>query len=198
MGELTRREMVQVLAGIPLLAAGVSPAQVKAAVAASRAALSAPSPYSPVFFTAHEWETVRLLVDIVIPRDEHSGSATDAGVPEFMDFILNDQENLQIPIRGGLGWLDSECRDRFGKDFLGSPEKSRAVVLDDVAWPEKARSELSQGVAFFSRLRDFTASGFYSSRLGVEDLQYLGNTLVTEWNGCPPEALRKLGVSYGG
>jgi hypothetical protein len=171
---------------------------VRAAVAASRAALSTTSVYYPVFFTAHEWETVRLLVDIIIPRDEHSGSANDAGVPEFMDFILNDQKDLQIPIRGGLGWLDSECRDRFGKDFLGSPEESRAVVLDEIAWPRKARPELSQGVAFFSRLRDFTASGFYSSRLGVEDLQYLGNTLVAEWNGCPPEALRKLGVSYDG
>jgi gluconate 2-dehydrogenase subunit 3-like protein len=196
MSGVSRRAAVQVLAGIPILAAGLSPAKVREAVAAARAALASPDGYAPAFFTPHEWETVRILVDLIIPKDEHSGSATDAGVPEFMDFIVNDQKDMQIPIRGGLGWLDTECRERYTRDFLSSSDKQRRAVLDDIAWPVKARSEMSQGVAFFSRFRDLTASGFYSSQTGVEDLRYIGNTVVPEWKGCPPDALAKLGVSY--
>lgn len=194
--DVSRREVLQILAGIPLLASGLSPETVRRAVASAQSAMSSSS--APVFFTPHEWQTVRFLVDIIIPRDDHSGSATDAAVPEFMDFILNDQADMQTGTRGGLAWLDTECRERFGKNFVDCADAQRRRVLDDIAWPKKARPEMSQGVAFFSDFRDLTASGFYSSKLGVEDLQYLGNTVVGEWKGCPPEALAKLGVKYEG
>jgi hypothetical protein len=180
--------------GIPLLAAGLSPDLVRRATGAARLAKGVS--YAPAFFTAHEWQTVRILVDLIIPRDERSGSATDAGVPEFMDFILNDQTDMQNPMRGGLAWLDNECRDRFGKAFVECSDTERTAVLDDIAWPAKAKPELSNGVEFFNQMRDLTASGFFSSKMGVEDLQYLGNRVVAEWQGCPPEALAKLGVSY--
>jgi hypothetical protein len=196
MDDLSRREALQLMAGIPLLITGVSPETVRRATAFARTAMAGPRAAVPVFFTAHEWETVRILVDLIIPRDERSGSATDAGVPEFMDFILNDQNDMQEPIRGGLAWLDNECRERFGKNFVDCADAQRHTVLDDIAWPERARPELSHGVEFFNRIRDLTASGFYSSKMGVEDLQYLGNTVVPEWRGCPPEALARLGVKY--
>jgi hypothetical protein len=191
---ISRRSAVQLLAGIPLVAAGLSPDLVRRAAHFARVA--AATTYDPVFFTPHEWQTVRILVDLIIPRDERSGSATDAGVPEFMDFILNDQADMQEPIRGGLAWLDNECRERFGKTFVDCADARRHTVLDDIAWPERARPELSHGVEFFNRMRDLTASGFYSSKMGVEDLRYLGNTVVPEWHGCPPEALARLGVKY--
>jgi len=194
MTDLSRREAVQLMMGIPLLAAGLSPDLVRRATEAARVAKGVT--YAPVFFTAHEWQTVRIVVDLIIPRDERSGSATDAGVPEFMDFILNDQADMQDPMRGGLAWLDNECRDHFGKAFVDCSDAQRAAVLDDIAWPAKARPELSNGVEFFNRLRDLTASGFFSSKMGVEDLKYLGNTVVAEWNGCPPAALARLGVKY--
>ncbi|HEU5154904.1 MAG TPA: gluconate 2-dehydrogenase subunit 3 family protein [Gemmatimonadales bacterium] len=194
MSELSRREAVQLMMGIPLLAAGLSPDLVRRATRAAR--LAEGVTYSPVFFTPHEWQTVRILVDLIIPKDERSGSATDAGVPEFMDFILNDQADMQDPMRGGLAWLDNECRDRFGRTFVDCGDAQRAGVLDDIAWPEKARPERSNGVEFFSQMRDLTASGFFSSKMGVEDLQYLGNRVVAEWTGCPPEALARLGVQY--
>jgi len=196
MDDLSRREALQLMAGIPLLAAGLSPETVRRATVFARTTMTRPRAAVPVFFTAHEWETVRILVDLIIPRDDRSGSATDAGVPEFMDFILNDQADMQDPMRGGLAWLDNECRDRFGKTFVDCSDVQRAAVLDDIAWPAKARPELSNGVEFFSRMRDLTASGFFSSKMGVEDLQYLGNTVVAEWNGCPPAALARLGVQY--
>jgi Gluconate 2-dehydrogenase subunit 3 len=195
MSDVTRREAMQILGGIPLLAAGLSPRSVSRAAIAAREALAAAT-FEPAFFTAHELATVRVLVDLIIPRDERSGSATDAGVPEFMDFILNENSGKQTAIRGGLAWLDGAAYGLSGKTFLETGEADRRRILDQIAWPARAKPEASQGVAFFNDFRDFTASGFFSSRMGVEDLRYLGNQVVPEWQGCPPEALRKLGVSY--
>ncbi len=137
---------------------------------------------------------VRVLVDLIIPKDERSGSATDAGVPQFMDFMMNDQPPRQTAMRGGLAWIDLECQDRFDKRFLECTAAERAAVLDDIAWPAKARPEFAQGVAFFNSFRDLTASGFWSSKMGVQDLKYMGNVMVPEWKGCPDEALKKLGL----
>jgi hypothetical protein len=120
--------------------------------------------------------------------------AIDAGVPEFMDFILNENPGMQTGIRGGLAWLDQESRQRFGQEFIDTADANRRAILDDIAWPKRARPEFSHGVAFFNSFRDLAASGFFSSRLGVEDLRYIGNQFVMEWKGCPPEALAKLGV----
>ena len=147
----------------------------------------------PQFFTAHEMATVRVLVDLVIPRDARSGSATDAGVPEFMDFMLHERETARPGMRGGLAWLDRECGRRFGRTFVACDAAQRTAVLDDIAWPARARPEMSHGVSWFSSFRDLTAGGFWSSRMGVEDLQYLGNR-PHQWDGCPPAALAKLGV----
>jgi gluconate 2-dehydrogenase gamma chain len=196
MSDLTRRDTLQILAGIPLLAAGLSPQTVVRGVEAARRARESGTAYTPVFFTAHEYQTVVVLVDYIIPRDGRSGSATDAAVPEFIDYIVGYEKSMQTPTRGGLAWLDTQCRERFGQTFLGATGAQRRAVLDDIAWPAKARPEMSQGVAFFNDFRDLTASGFFSSRMGVEDLQYLGNTVVPEWQGCPPAALEKLGVRY--
>jgi gluconate 2-dehydrogenase gamma chain len=137
---------------------------------------------------------VRVLADLIIPKDARSGSATDAGVPEFMDFMMVDDPARQTPMRGGLAWIDLECQERFDKRFLECDAGQRTVVLDDIAWPQKARPEFAHGVAFFNSFRDLTASGFFSSKMGVADLEYTGNVMVPEWKGCPDEALRKLGV----
>lgn len=154
--------------------------------------------YTPKFFNRREWRTVRLLVDYVIPRDARSGSATDARVPEFMDVLLSDREasdGSRVSMRGGLAWIDNQARSRFGKTFVAATDAQRRQILDDVAWPAKARPEFSHGVAFFSRFRDLTASGFFSSAMGWKDVQYIGNVFNPDWDGCPPAAMRKLGVS---
>jgi len=192
---MKRREALGSIAAAALTAAFKwTPEEAGKAAAFAREAIKAP--YAPTFFTAHEWETVRLLSDIIIPKDERSGSATDAGVPEYMDFMMGDRPDGQVPMRGGLAWIDNECFERFGKTFVQSAEADRTAVLDDIAWPKKARPEMSQGVAFFNMFRDMTASGFWSSKIGVTDLDYRGNTFVSEWNGCPDAALQKLGVRY--
>jgi len=191
---MNRRETVKALA------AGVgfwlTPVEVRRAAEFAARARSGGRGYEPKFFTPHEWETTRLLVDLVIPRDGRSGSATDAGVPEFMDFVLTDEPGRQTAMRGGLAWLDHECDDRYGKTFVACTDAERAAVLDDIAWPKRAEPALAPGVAFFKAFRDLTASGFWSSKMGVQDLRYMGNVVVPEWQGCPPEQLQKLGVKY--
>lgn len=197
---MDRREAVGLLSALPFL--GGLPLPPAAAqrgarfVRALRTAPPAPQAYEPKFFTAHEWQTVRLLADLVIPRDERSGSATDAGVPEFMDFILVEYPDHQQWMRGGLAWLDIESRRRFARAFVDAEPAQRTAILDDIAWPSKAPQALHQGVAFFNRFRDLTASGFFSSETGVADIRYRGNTFVMDWQGCPPEQLQKLGVRY--
>ena len=197
---MDRRDALRLLASAPV-AAGFVWTDAEAAdayqrAATARAAAAPGAPFTPKFFNAHEYETVRVLADLVIPRDERSGSATDAGVPEFMDFIVGDQPARQTAMRGGLSWLDRECERRFDKTFVACTPVEQTAVLDDIAWPARARPELARGVAFFNSFRDLTAAGFFTSKLGIEDLQYKGNTYVRNWNGCPDEACKKLGVSY--
>ena len=150
--------------------------------------------FEPAFFTAHELETVKILVDMIIPADDRSGSATEAGVPQFMDFMMTDRPPMQLPMRGGLAWIDYQCSKRFGDVFSACTEEQRIEMLDAIAYPEIAAPELSQGVAFFNSFRDLTASGFWSSKMGVDDLQYIGNTFVPEWTGTPPDIIEQLGV----
>jgi hypothetical protein len=198
MPDLTRREALAALvatAGTTAVFA-CGPADVdRATREAARAKAS--GKFTPRFFTAHELATATLLADLILPRDERSGSASDAGVPEFLDFVLAEEMTDPVRVRGGLAWLDAECTDRFGQRFVECAENQRGQVLDDIAWPGRARPEFSQGTAFFTAFRDMVASGFWSSRVGVEDLGYRGNVPVAEWTGCPEEQLRKLGVSYG-
>ena len=194
---MNRRDAAMVLAVAPVAAAfRWAPESVREAAALAREALDRQTPFKPKFFTAHEWRSVRVLVDLIIPADERSGSATQAGVPEFIDFMCIDDKGLQTPVRGGLAWLDTASHESFGKAFVDGTAADQAGLLDRIAWPKKAKPEDAPGAAFFTSFRDLTASGFYSSRMGVHDLKYIGNTFVPEWKGCPPEALAKLGVRY--
>ena len=192
---MTRRQAVGVLAALAASTVACRRATEKAQAARDTAAATG-QPYTPGFFTPHEYATVKVLGDYVIPRDAKSGGATDAGVPEFMDFMLIERPRGQLAMRGGLRWLDEESQARFGKTFIDAADAERRQILDDIAWPRKAKPAMSHGVAFFNDFRDFTASGFWSSKMGVKDLQYMGNTVVPQWDGCPPEALEKLGVRY--
>lgn len=200
MSEINRRDALKLLGLAPLAASiGVAPAHLERVARRMEQLELTGVPATPTFFTPHEWSTVRVLVDYVIPRDERSGSATEAKVPEFMDFLLSDKEatlQQKTAMQGGLGWLDNECQHRFAKSFVGASDAQRRQVLDDIAWPAKARPEMHHGVLFFSHFRDLTASGFFSTQMGWQDVQYKGNVALPSWNGCPPEALAKLGVSY--
>ena len=194
---MKRRDVLKLLLAAPAVGFTWTDAEAMQAASAAQTARAAATakPFVPKFFTASEFRLVNVLADIIIPKDERSGSATDAGVPEFMDFMMNDDPSRQTPMRGGLSWIDHECEDRFDKRFLACTAPERALVLDDIAWPQKAKPAFAHGVAFFNSFRDLTAAGFFSSKMGVDDLQYMGNVVVTEWKGCPDEALKRLGVT---
>jgi len=209
MGDMKRRQVLQILGTTPAAALALrsiadaeeqtpAPAAAKPATAKPGAA-AAKGPHKPKFFTAHEYATITLLADIIIPKDDRSGSASDAGVPEYMDYSLAetfaDQPERQTAMRGGLQWLDRESRKRFQKNFVDITGTQRTEILDDIAYPKKAKPEFSHGVRFFTMFRDFTASGFFTSKIGIADLKYIGN-VPNQWNGAPAEVLQKLGVSY--
>ena len=152
------------------------------------------SPNVPKFFTATEYQTVRVLSDLIIPADERSGGAIDAGVPEFMDFTMVDQPARQVAMRGGLAWLDLESQRRFDKTFVGASDADRRLLLDDLSNYGKPIPGLTHGQSFFRSFRDLTATGFWTTKMGFTDLGYIGNTVVPKWDGCPPEQLKKLGL----
>jgi gluconate 2-dehydrogenase gamma chain len=198
--DISRRDAVQLLAALPIAAFLSWPTaeQEKARrfVDGALRAAAEGTPFAPKFFTPAELRTARVLADMIIPRDERSGNASDAGVPEFMDFMMIDRPNGQKWMRPGLAWMDAQSNSRFGKPFADATESQRAAILNDIAWPARASASMADGVGFFNRFRDLTASGFWSSQVGVKDLKYIGNTFAPNWNGCPPAALEKLGVTY--
>jgi gluconate 2-dehydrogenase gamma chain len=202
MSDVSRRDALKLFGAVPLIGAldWSAPSVERATrfVARLQAEVDG-APYTPKFFTPHEWRTVRLLADIIIPKDERSGSATDAKAPEFVDFMLMDKETSEgsrVQMRGGLAWLDNEMRSRFDVDFLHATAAQRKAVLDAIAYPKTATPEMKAGVAFFNRFRSSIGAAFFSSNMGWQDLRYQGNVFNPNWNGCPPAATQKLGVTY--
>ena len=149
--------------------------------------------YAASFFDAHEMATITLIADLILPRDAKSGNASDAGVPAFIEFIVKDEPVHQLPMRGGLRWLDIQCLNRYGKDFIGCTAAQQTEMLNQIAYPMKAKPEMQQGVAFFNKIRDLTAIGFFTSKMGIEDLGYKGNS-PGKWEGVPPEVLKQYGL----
>ena len=185
--ETTRRALFQIAA------ATAAAAQTHDNHAPAATATPAKSAYERKVFDARQWRTVQVLCDLVIPADQHSGSATQAGVHEFIDDWLDfrrREDGTDTPvalIQGGLAWLDQESNRLFGKDFAAAAAADQKQILDRIAWPAKAAPEDARWVRFFNRFRDLTVSGFFSSKMGIADLPYLGNRPVAQWKGCDPK-----------
>eukprot|EP01037_Dinobryon_pediforme_P011274 gene11274-11361_t len=145
------------------------------------------------FFNDHEMATITVLGDIIIPKDARSGSASDAKVPQFIEFIVKDMPEHQTPMRGGLRWLDLQCLNRYGKTFVDASNAQQIDMVTEIAYPKKAKPEMQQGVAFFNRMRDLTATGFFTTRIGIDDLGYVGNS-PGKWTGVPPDILKQYGM----
>jgi gluconate 2-dehydrogenase subunit 3-like protein len=190
---ITRRDVLRTLA---IGAAGGSVLRVIPAEAAGlvhqmvhkEKAAAAGGKYAPKYFSAHQYETLTALCDAIIPKDEKSGGASEAGAPEFIDLLTSENEKYQLKLGGGLYWLDSFCIDRYGHVYLECAPEQKKEVLDLIAFRKNANQDpsLSQGVAFFAFLRNLTCDGFYTSKIGIEDLGYIGNITLREFPGCPP------------
>jgi len=194
-GALNRRDVLRALTTVPAALVPLGPAVARVAKRQARPPVpqSGTGEYQRQTFDEHEWKTVRLLSDYIIPRDERSGSATEAAVPEFIDdwLALRGGEALAA-VRGGLIWLDLESQRAYGRDFVDSPPDQQKQMLDRIAFPKTAAPEDAAGVTFFNHLRDLVVSGFFSSKMGVQDLPYLGNQMLSEWPGCPSEVMEKI------
>jgi gluconate 2-dehydrogenase gamma chain len=144
--------------------------------------------YTPKYFAPKQYETILSLCDSIIPKDENSGGALEAGAPEFIDLLTSENEEYQLALGGGLMWLDSRSIDQYGKTYLECAPEQRKEVLDLIAFRKNAKKDhsLSQGVAFFAFLRKMTCDGYYTSKIGIADLHYIGNVTRSEWPGCPP------------
>jgi len=189
---VSRRDVLKTLA---LSAAGGSVLQVIPLEAAELAhqmvhkekAAAPAGKYAPKYFTAKQYETLTSLCDTILPKDERSGGAVQAGAPEFIDLLTSENPEFQSRLGGGLMWLDAYCIDHYEKTYLECAPEQRKEVIDLIAYRKNAKAtpELHQGVAFFAFLRNLTCDGFYTSKIGIEDLQYIGNVTRGEWPGCP-------------
>jgi len=147
------------------------------------------------FFSAHEMATITILMEIIIPKDDKSGSATDAKVPDFIEFIVKDRPEHQTPLRGGLRWVDMVCLKIYEKPFRDCTEHQQLEMVTNIAYPKKAKKEFQQGVSFFNLLRNLTITGFYTTEIGFLDLGYVGNR-PNQWNGVPDEVLAQYNMAY--
>jgi len=192
MSAISRRDVLRNLAiGAAGSALRVIPAEAAALahkMIETEKAASVAGTYAPKYFSAHQYSMLLVLCESIIPRDEKSGGAIEAGAPEFIDLLSSENEDFQAVFGGGLMWLDNLCSDRYDHVFLECTPAQQKEVLDLIAYRSNAKSDptLSQGVAFFAKLRNLTCDGFYTSKIGIADLQYIGNTAVVEFPGCPP------------
>jgi hypothetical protein len=147
------------------------------------------------FFDEKEIATIAVLCDLILPATATAGSATDAGVPEFIEFIVKDITEHQVPIRGGLMWLDHRSGELYGKQFTTCSEVQQKALLDEIAYPADAAPEVAQGMQFFIRMRNLVLTGYYTTRMGLDNLGYRGNT-PNVWDGVPEEVLQKHGLAY--
>ena len=145
------------------------------------------------FFNPHELATITMLADLIIPKDAKSGSASDAKVTDFIEFLVKDEPEHQLPMRGGLRWLDVQCLNRHSNAFIDCTLKQQTGLLDEIAYPMMAKPAMQQGVAFFNKMRELTAIGFFTSKMGIRDLGYQGNA-PGKWEGVPQHVLKKYGL----
>lgn len=189
---ITRRDVLRTLTvgiagGSVLQAVPLQAAEHVHRMIAQEKSRGAAGTYRPKFFSAHQYKTLTALCDAIIPADEHSGGAVQAGAPEFIDLLTSENKDYQLWLGGGMMWLDGLCADRFGTTYLACSEAQKKEVLDLIAYRKNADTDatLSQGVEFFAFLRRLTSDGFYTSEIGIKDLQYIGNTYIREFPGCP-------------
>ena len=153
----------------------------------------------PLTLTAPQRQLAGVLSDLIIPADEHSGSASSVGVVDFIDEWVSapypDCRRDRPLVLAGFGWLDAEAARRFGKGFVALDAGQRTGICDDICDAARAAPARGDAARFFAVYRDLTAAGFYSTPVGREDLGYIGNVPLKHFDGPPVELLRKLNLT---
>jgi hypothetical protein len=140
--------------------------------------------YTPRFFSADEYATVERLAQLIIPSDDGPG-AREAGVSEFIDFMISSDPGVQYRFRYGLTWLDAHATELHGAPFRTLDEAKQNDLLGRLAYRAQYRDGEEEGRAFFKLIREYTIMGFYTSRVGLEQLDYPGLRIYAESPGCP-------------
>jgi hypothetical protein len=140
------------------------------------------------YFNEHE------MLTIATPS---AGSATEAKVPDFIEFIVKDLPGNKLPFRGGLMWLDTEANQRFEKRFIDCTPEQEIEIIDDIAYPDPdgEKPEMAPGIKFFNQIRNLTMTGYYTTKMGFEDLGVTSN-FANVWDGVPEEVLANHDVDY--
>jgi len=153
----------------------------------------------PLSFSAAQRRTAAALCGLIIPADEQSPSASELGVPVFIDEWISAPYPAHVKDRQqilqGLGWIEREARRRFGRPFAAASQAQQREICDPISWLPQATPRLAAAAKFFARFRDLTAGGFYTTPQGAKDLRFVGNQPSSSFDGPPPEALNIVGVS---
>ena len=143
-----------------------------------------PATYQPLFFSASEYATVEVLADLIIPADDTPG-AREAGVSEFIDLMVSRDDALQPRFRNGLSWLDGHSKAATGDAFVKLSPSQRTSLLESLAHKTKFRPGEEHGREFFALIREYTVMGFYTSEVGLKELDYPGLKFYAESPACP-------------
>jgi hypothetical protein len=156
---------------------------------------AAPAGKSPLYFSASQYDSLRMLCQLIMPpgdaaerrRDGVSGGALEAGVPVFIDLLASENKEYQRRLSGGLSWLDAVCAKRFDTSFVECTSAQQKEVLDVIAYRANAAldSSVLPGIEFFALLRDLVLDGFFTSQIGIEYLEFRGNHAISSFAGCP-------------
>jgi gluconate 2-dehydrogenase gamma chain len=183
---IERREILRILA----MAAGVAafPGFSKWTFACTHVgnplAQIKPAVYRPVFFSPPEYELVDCLTDLIIPSDDTPG-ARDAGVSEFVDLMVSRDPQLQRDFRAGLSWLNTRSHTNGGKAFVMLNPDQQTSLLESLAYRKNFRAGDEPGQTFFNLVREYTVMGFYTSEIGLKQLDFPGLSFYPESPACP-------------
>ncbi len=149
--------------------------------------------------TESELKTLTALCDMIIPQEDQSPSASQVGVPAFINEWVSASYPIQqadkLIVRGGLAWLNIESLRRSEKEFVDLSEAEKTAICDDIAYLPKAKPAFTIGAIFFAKVRDLSATGFYTTTQGMKDLGYIGNVPLAKFDGPPPEVLKHMGLA---
>jgi hypothetical protein len=149
------------------------------------------------FFNSHEKETIEVLCELILPPNEAFGGPLQAGVPEFIEFMAKDYPDFQTILRGGLMSLDHRSNANYKAEFKSATEAQQKELLDSIAYYDSKipMDEQPLDIQFFNLVRNLTVCGYYTSKVGIADLGYKGNS-PNVWDGVPQSVLDKHGLAY--
>jgi len=191
MEDVSRRSLFRIIAATGAGSFIIPPAvaqHVHASLAEAKSLSGGPA-YQPKCFTSHHFATLKKLADMIIPADEHSAGASEAGAAEFIDLLSSRNPELAAVFNGGMTWLDETMHRRYNADFIKSSAEQQKAILDSLAWSKNVTPETAYGVRFWTSLRNMVVDAFYTSPVGVRDLGYMGNTVVSKFQ-VPDEAVQ--------